>query len=320
MNRSKHSAASSFTLLMWFLAWTPTPYPGDTGDVLFSLPDQTIFRHPSASPDLSTEVLFHVEGLTDLPARAWSVLVQITRLPGSTGSIKFNPPASAGEPNLNPAMTNPFLDFDRDFGGVSNGFLGASDTELESSAAYIPPAMAPPPPLDLNGNLTLPDGSGRATIPIQLTSAALGDFSISIGGDSPISRVVFQSDPNSLESHPPTGTHVSGTISVVEASCEFNDDGDCNTQDIQLMYGDFDMSVPPTNSRYDLNADNSVELVLSLTIPFWFGSSMAAPSFQTCSWPLVIVTVRGSTVPGEPSALGEDMMWSRDSPIRSCSV
>ena len=202
--------------LIWANA---APCQADTGDVFFSAPDKQIFLDPNSQQDVESfvDVFFHVEGLSSVPATGFGMIVRIDSGVGATGSVEFNPPAIVNnQPNLEPTTENPFVDFDRDFGGKSYGAVGASAIELSAASVYQAPSGGPPPALDSNGNLTLPDGSGLASLPITVSQDASGDFTVSFDLDPVTTGVIYSTgnpSPNDVGVHP-VGTHVVGTLTI----------------------------------------------------------------------------------------------------------
>jgi hypothetical protein len=156
------------------------------------------------------------------------MIVNIVPQAGATGTVQFNPPTIVNnEPNLMLASQNPFTDFDRDFGGMSYGMLGTSATQLNAFSYYIAPTLGPAPSLDVNGNLSLPDGSGLVSLPLLMSSNAAGDFLVTFDPDPVVTGAIFATGlpaPNDIGAHP-AGTHVAAILSVINPAGDYNRNG-----------------------------------------------------------------------------------------------
>jgi hypothetical protein len=194
------------------------------GDVSFRAASKTVPLTPG-SLNFGVNVFVDVAGGANVPATGWGMIVNITPGAGATGTVQFNPPPIVNdEPNLMPATQNAFVDFDRDFGGKSYGMLGASATQLRAFSHYIAPSLGPPPPLDANGNLSLPSGRGLVSLPLVASANASGRFNITFNPDNEVTGVVFdtgQSPPNDIGIHP-SGTHVAGILNVLNPVGDYN--------------------------------------------------------------------------------------------------
>jgi len=219
------------------LLLTPASWAA-TGDVYFSTPEQFVLRDPGAVVPIDgvADVFVYVAGAASVQADAWALLASITAQGGSSGSVQFNPPPIVNdEPNLGPASVNPFLDFDRDFGGMSYGALGDTSAEIQAFGLYFAPQNGPAPPVDANGNITLPDGAGLVALPISISASASGDFEISFDVDPEFTGVSYLTglpEPNDVELHP-AGVHVPGILHVVVGiTGDMDCDGDVDFDDI----------------------------------------------------------------------------------------
>ena len=209
---------SAVCVSVYLIAGMATPCWGAAGDIYFSTPDQKIEIDLVNQQALSANVFLHADGVANVPATAWGLIVNIAPETGAVGTLQFDPPVIVNdEPNLSPSSKNPFRDFDRDFGGMSYGQLGLSSTELRALSVYVEPTNGPVPPLDTDSNLSFPNGSGLFSLPLLASAGASGDFIISFGTDPELTGVVFntgQPPPNDHDMHP-LGNHVSGTLSLI---------------------------------------------------------------------------------------------------------
>jgi hypothetical protein len=210
--------------LLAMLALLPSACLAAAGDVAFRAADKTIHLNP-ANLATAMDVFFEVDGLSNMPATGWGMIVNIAPQAGATGTVQFNPPTIVNNaPNLMPSSQNPFVDFDRDFGGKSYGMLGDSATQLHAFSYYVAPTMGPAPSLDANGNLTLPDGSGLVSLPLITSADASGDFSVTFDPDIVVTGAVFATGmpaPDDVGIHP-AGTHIAGILSVINPAGDYN--------------------------------------------------------------------------------------------------
>jgi hypothetical protein len=194
------------------------------GDVSFRAASKTVPLNPGGL-NFAVDVLVDVAGGANVPATGWGMIVNVTPGAGATGTVQFNPPPIVNdEPNLMPASHNPFIDFDRDFGGKSYGTLGDSATQLHAFSHYFAPTMGPAPPLDANGNLSLPSGRGLVSLPLVASANASGHFNITFDPDTEVTGVVFatgQPAPDDIGIHP-AGTHVAGLLNVLNPVGDYN--------------------------------------------------------------------------------------------------
>jgi hypothetical protein len=198
-----------------------------TGDVSFRAANKLVHLNP-ASLSTSIDVFVEVDGMANVPATGWGMIVNIMPQAGAVGTVQFNPPAIVNsEPNLMPASQNPFIDFDRDYGGKSYGSLRSTAAQLNAFSYYFSPTLGPAPPLDANGNLSLPDGRGLVSLPLLMSANATGDFLITFDPDPDATGVILatgMSPPNDVDIHP-AGTHTGGVLSVINPAGDFNRNG-----------------------------------------------------------------------------------------------
>lgn len=197
------------------------------GDVSFRV-DDAFWRLNGVAESATLDLFIDIDSANDVPAIAWGAVLTISPQPGAVGTVEFSPPAIVGNtPNLSPASTSAFIDFDRDTSGTSYGELGASASELNAFAAYVTPQLGPPPTLDSNGNLMLSDGAGLVSIPITASADAAGDFLIDFEDDPAVTGVVFatgQPEPNDIALHP-VGIHTAGLLTIVNPPGDYDHDG-----------------------------------------------------------------------------------------------
>ncbi|MFV2070189.1 MAG: PEP-CTERM sorting domain-containing protein [Pirellulales bacterium] len=225
--------------LLFSLAAAPTwAAPGDTS---YQATDRYILIDPAGTDpiDVSIDVIVQVEAIESVPATVWSLIATVTPQDGATGTVEFAPPPIVNDdPNLNPASQNPFLDFDRDFGGKSYGITGDTSSELIAFGPYFEPVGGPPPPTDSNDNLTLPSGSGLVALPLTISPDSLGAFGIDFDPDPDFTGVSYATglpEPDDIALHP-TGPHVPGTLTVVRGILgDMDFDGDADFDDIDVF-------------------------------------------------------------------------------------
>jgi hypothetical protein len=220
-------------LLLTALAGARGKCMAATGDVSFQAANKTVQLSPG-NLATSIDVFFHVAGAANVPAVGWGIIVNIAPQAGATGTVWFNPPAIVNnQPNLLPASQTPFIDFDRDYGGKSYGTLGQSNTQLNAYSYYIAPTLGPPPPLDANGNLTLPDGKGLVSLPLLASLDASGKFNVSFDPDPVVTGVVYATGlpaPQDLGIHP-AGTHLTGVLTLINLPGDYNANGVIDSAD-----------------------------------------------------------------------------------------
>lgn len=220
-------------ILVILHAALPSVGRGAAGDVSFRIPDRA-WHADVGGLSLVLDVFTDVDSQASVPAIGWGMVINITPQPGATGTVSFAPPAIVGNlPNLSPASTNAYLDFDLDQNGKSYGESGASISELNAFAAYVEPTVASPPMVDGNGNLTLPTDSGLAALPIALSPDASGSFLISFEPDPRVTGVVYATglaEPNDIALHP-VAQHTTGLLSIIATAGDYNTDGVVNAAD-----------------------------------------------------------------------------------------
>jgi PEP-CTERM motif len=226
-------------LVILVLPLSVQPARAEIGDVSFRVTslELTLPAAGGAGFRTSVDAAVDIEGGGSVPAVGWGVVFEITPAAGSTGSVLFDPALTLdSEPNLATASVNPFIDFDRDFGGMSFGEIGQSPLELHAVAAYVPPLSTAPPALDAHGNVALLDGAGLASLPLLLSADAAGDFIISIEPNPLFAGVLFSTGaaaPDDIAIHP-VGVHVAGTISIerlATLSGDYNGNGAVDAAD-----------------------------------------------------------------------------------------
>jgi hypothetical protein len=219
--------------LVAMLVTLPSIGRGATGDVSFRIPDR-VWNRDQSGLALSLDVFVDVESQTSVPAIGWGTVVTIAPQPGAVGSVVFAPSTIVGDlPNLSPASTSPFLDFDRDEGGMAYGETTTSPTELEVFSTYVEPVVASTPTVDGNGNLTLPNGAGLVALPISVSADALGSFLVSFDANPAVTGIVYATglaEPNDIGVHP-VGSHVAGLLSIVNLAGDYNFDGSVDAAD-----------------------------------------------------------------------------------------
>ena len=227
MNVAKRHARATVALLGAMLAtvcaacgpvWAETTY--------YRAESKTVFG--ADGWETALDVFFHIEGpAVEVPASGWVAVLEITPMPGATGSVVFNPPEVPDfEPNLNPASVDAFTDFDLDHDGKSYGKLqfGLASDALHANTFYFEPETVPPPDVDAYGNLTLPDGAGLFAAPIQIAPGTVGAFLVSFVEPDPpppppqpaYNVVHFQDGIAWPSAYHEIGTHVAGMLRVVE--------------------------------------------------------------------------------------------------------
>ena len=266
-----------YTLIAVLLA-APTVGVAAVGDVSFSVTDKTLNR-ASGSLETNLDIVLGVEGGGSVSATAWGVVITVTPLPGAIGSLTFNPDAIVNNaPNLDPAGTNPYLDFDRDSGGMSFGEASGGGLTLDAFGFYQPPQIGPPPPLDTNGNLIVPDGSGLASLPLVASSDALGDFLLTIDPDPVVTGVVFATGlpfPDDVAAHP-VGVHTGAVVTVINLPGDANGDGSVDLLDLDILGLNFGLSTGAAYEQGDFNLDGAVDLLDLDILGLNFGQSVAA--------------------------------------------
>jgi len=230
--------AVCFALLV---AGAAAPSWAASGDTSLLATDRYVLIDPAGTDPVavSIDVVFQVDSLASVPATAWSFIATVAPRDGAMGSVAFTPPPVVNNaPNLDPASRNPFLDFDRDFAGKSYGITGDTSGELIATGLYFAPSNGPPPPLDTNGNLTLPSGSGLVALPLTIFPDALGAFGIDFNPDPDFTSVSYATGlpvPDDIALHP-TGPHGSGTLTVVRGILgDMDFDGDADFDDIGVF-------------------------------------------------------------------------------------
>ncbi len=266
------------------------------GDVSFRAADRSVHLNPG---NLATaiDVFFEVDGSASVPATGWGMIVNVTPQAGATGTVQFNPPTIvSNNPNLLPTSQSPFIDFDRDFGGKSYGMLGASATQLHAFSHYIAPTLGPPPSLDANGNLSLPDGRGLVSLPLLMSANAAGDFLVSFDPDPVVTGAVFATGmpvPNDVSIHP-AGTHLAGTLRVFNPAGDYNRNGMVDAADYVVWRKTLGQA--GTGLAADGNGNDAID---AGDYTFWrarFGNTAGSGSAATLAAPANI----GASVP-EPA-------------------
>ncbi|WP_425397341.1 hypothetical protein [Aeoliella sp.] len=249
---------------------------GAAGDVAFRVDDRA-WHVDDGGLSLSLDMFVDIESNSSVPAIGWGAVVTITPQAGSAGTVSFDPPTIVGDaPNLSPAATNAYLDFDLDESGKAYGEMVGGADELNAFSAYIEPTLGPPPTVDSNGNLSLPDGSGLVALPISLSTGARGDFLIEFVADPRVTGIVYatgMAEPNDIAVHP-VSSHTAGLLSIVGIAGDYNMDGTVNLADYTVWRN----SLGATGTS--LVADGSGnELVDAADYQIWkdnFGATSAA--------------------------------------------
>ncbi len=111
-----------------------------------------------------------------MSATAWASLLDITQ-GGNNRTLEFNVPTIVNnEPNLDPATSSPYTNFDPDFGGMSYGaYRDSGSGLLDSMTALSARLSGPEADLDGDGNLSVSDGSGLVSIPLQINRVPDGE-------------------------------------------------------------------------------------------------------------------------------------------------
>jgi hypothetical protein len=239
------------------------------GDISFRVASKTVPINPG-STNFGLDVFVDVVGGASVPATGWGMIVNITPGPGATGTIQFNPPTIVGnQSNLLPASENPFVDFDRDFGGKSYGQLGDSATELRAFSHYFAPTLGPPPPLDSNGNLSLPSAMGLVSLPLVASANASGNFTVTVDPDVVVTGVFYATGlaaPNDVGIHP-AGTHIAGLINVLNPAGDYNHNHIVDAGDYILWRKTFGQNGAPLTADGDGNGTiNNADYII------WRGS------------------------------------------------
>lgn len=220
-------------ILATVLFATPSLTLGAAGDVSFRIADRA-WHVSQGGQALTVDVMVDVDSQASVPAIGWGMVVTITPQPGASGTVEFAPTAIVGNlPNLSPASISPYRDFDLDENGKSYGELASTAGQLHAFSAYIEPALGPSPAVDGNGNLSLPSGSGLASLPISLSAGASGQFLIDFVADPRVTGVVYATGlavPDDVAVHP-AAAHIAGLLSIVGTAGDYNADGAVNLAD-----------------------------------------------------------------------------------------
>ena len=178
------------------------------------------------SLNFGLDVFVDVVGGANVPATGWGMIVNITPRTRCDGNRSIQSADDRQQSNRTsmPASQNAFIDFDRDFGGKSYGMLGNSATQLHAFSHYFAPTLGPAPPLDANGNLSLPSGKGLVSLPLVASANASGNFTVTFDPDVVVTGVIYATGlpaPNDIGVHP-AGTHIAGLLNIVNPAGDYN--------------------------------------------------------------------------------------------------
>lgn len=244
--------------VLWLQATRPViAAPGDISFRAENLTVSSGFDTVLATVD----VYLDVESATAIAANGWSLAAKLKAQSGAEGDVRFVVPTTGSHlPNLPPAKSNTFTQFDVAQEGKSYGSIGETVYEILAFAPLILPD-SDPPVIDAFGNLSLPAGAGLVSLPIAIESGTKGDFLLSFVSTPQWTGVSYATSSETTESSQhPLGNLISGMIRVQNystVSCDFNSDLDCDSLDIDLL--NQKIRTHQMDVAFDLNGDLAID-------------------------------------------------------------